>query len=57
MAEALHLLTRADDALAAEMIARQKAAGVEVAAVDMTGEPDYADVVNKIFQAGCVHTW
>jgi hypothetical protein len=57
MADILHLLTRPDDAFAAEMMARQKAAGHDVAAVDLTvAEPDYQDIVKKIFQADSIQT-
>jgi len=58
VARILHLLTRAEDDLAAEIMARQKAGGHEVEAIDLTGaEPGYEDVVKKIFQADSVQTW
>jgi len=58
MAKILHLLTRPEDALAAEMITRQKAAGHAVDIVNLTVEsPDYREVVKKIFQAESVDTW
>jgi hypothetical protein len=59
MRRVLHILTRPDDALARELMARQKnAAGTEVEAVDLTlPEPDYKALLAKIFQAQSVETW
>jgi hypothetical protein len=59
MRRVLHILTRADDALARELMARQqKAAGNKVEAVDLTlPEPDYKALLEKIFQAESVESW
>jgi len=58
MAHILHLLTCAEDAFAADMMARQKAGGHQVEAIDLTvAEPDYEDVVKRIFQADSIQTW
>jgi predicted RNA-binding protein len=59
MRRVLHILTRPDDALARELMARQKnAAGTNVEAVDLTQpEPDYKALLGKIFQAESVESW
>ena len=59
MRAVLHLLTRPNDALAAEVIALQKAAPeVELHVVDLTGsEPAYAIVLEEIFRADSVEVW
>jgi hypothetical protein len=59
MALVLHILTRPDDALAREIIARQRETqpnSIEIA--DLTiRQPDYADLLAKIFAAESVETW
>jgi hypothetical protein len=59
MRRVLHILTRPEDALARELIARQQtAAGIEVEVVDLTSpEPDYKALLEKIFQAESVESW
>jgi hypothetical protein len=59
MPRVLHILTRPDDALAREVIARQKSvAGNEVEVVDLTvAEPDYKELAEKIFAADSVESW
>jgi hypothetical protein len=59
MRRVLHILTRPDDALARELMARQKnAAGNKVEAVDLTlPEPDYKALLEKIFAAESVESW
>jgi hypothetical protein len=59
MRHILHILTRPDDALAREVMARQQnAAGNIVEPVDLTQtEPDYKALLEKIFQADSVESW
>ena len=59
MKKLLHILTRESDALANEMISRQRAgASCEVETVDLTtGPADYADLLQKIFSADSVAVW
>jgi hypothetical protein len=59
MPRLLHILTRPDDSLARELIARQKSVpGNEVQVVDLTlPDPDYKDLLEKIFDADSVETW
>ena len=59
MTTALHILTKADDALAVEMIARQRSeAGQTVEVVDLTVDsPDYANLLERIFAADSVAVW
>ena len=59
MRRVLHILTRADDALAQTLAARQQeAAGLAVEAVDLTlAEPDYKALLEKIFAAESVESW
>ena len=55
----LHILTQENDPLAAEMISRHRAlpeCRVEVA--DLTQpQPDYAELLDKIFAADSVQVW
>jgi hypothetical protein len=55
----LHILTRPEDSLAREIIARQKSEpqiGIDI--VDLTKpRPDYAGLLEKIFAADSVETW
>jgi hypothetical protein len=59
MTRVLHILTRPNDALPREVIVRQKSvAGNEVETVDLTlPEPDYQDLLEKIFAADSVECW
>jgi hypothetical protein len=59
MRRVLHILTRPEDALARELIARQQTAvGLKVEVVDLTlPEPDYKALLEKIFQAESVESW
>jgi hypothetical protein len=59
MATQLHILTRPDDSLAAELVARQREApGAEVVLVDLTQrDPDYHALLEKIFAADSVAVW
>jgi len=59
MPRILHILTRPDDALARDLIARQKRlAGNEVEVVDLTvADPDYKTLLEKIFAADSVESW
>ncbi|HEY3855530.1 MAG TPA: hypothetical protein VGO67_14160 [Verrucomicrobiae bacterium] len=59
MAQILHILTRPDDLLATEIIARQKELGTnEVAIVDLTKpNPDYKSLLEKIFASDSVESW
>ena len=57
MARILHILTKPDDSLAAEVIARQTAVNT-VEIVDLREpEPDYAALLEKIFSAESVQVW
>ena len=55
----LHILTEADDALAADIIAKQKANPEnKIEVVDLTeGEPDYKKLLEKIFAANSIQVW
>lgn len=59
MRRVLHILTRPDDALARELMARQQsAAGLQAEAFDLTvPEPDYKKLLEKIFQAESIESW
>ena len=59
MTIALHILTQPSDALAEDIIARQRTnAGQTVDVVDLTVEsPDYADLVKRIYAADSVAVW
>ena len=59
MGRVLHILTRPDDALAPQLMARQKnSADHQVEAVDLTlPEPDYKALLEKIFTAESVESW
>lgn len=58
MAAILHLLTKKNDALAAEVIEQQRMDGHTLQILDLTVEaPDYDDVVKHIFKAESVQTW
>lgn len=55
----LHVLTRADAGLAQKMIAAQKLKiENQVEVVDLTqAEPDYRELLEKIFKADSVQVW
>jgi hypothetical protein len=59
MRHVLHILTRPDDILVGELIARQKNdVGNKVEVVDLTlPEPDYKALLGKIFAAESVESW
>jgi hypothetical protein len=59
MPRVLHILTRPNDALAREVMARQKSGGENtVEAVDLTlPAPDYKELLGKIFAAESVECW
>lgn len=59
MATQLHILTRAEDTLAATVIAQQRGTSdMEAMVVDLTEEPpDYAALLEKIFTADSVAVW
>lgn len=59
MRRVLHILTRADDALAREVMDRQKSIpDHKVEAVDLTvPSPDYKELLEKIFAADSVESW
>jgi hypothetical protein len=55
----LHILTRPDDTLAQEVIARQREQQVqEINIVNLTAaEPDYPKLLQEIFAADSVAVW
>jgi len=55
----LHILTRPDDTLAQEVIARQREQqDQEVSVLDLTAaEPDYRRLLQEIFAADSVAVW
>jgi hypothetical protein len=59
MTRVLHILTRPDDDLARDLMARQKNAGeYEVESVDLTlPAPDYKVLLEKIFAADSIECW
>lgn len=59
MPVALHILTRPADALAEDIIARQRTQAEQtVEVVDLTaGAPDYGDLLERIFAADSVAVW
>ena len=59
MAAILHILTQAPDSLAQEVISRQaRQPDAKVEVVDLTQpEPDYAELLEKIFAADSVAVW
>jgi hypothetical protein len=59
MATTLHILTKPNDALANDLIAKEKAMATSASeVVDLTtGEPDYKLLVEKIFAADSVQVW
>ena len=59
MATTLHILTKQNDTLAKDLIAKEKATSIgETQIVDLSvGEPDYRVIVEKIFAADSVQVW
>jgi hypothetical protein len=59
MRSILHILAQPNDALARELVARQKSvAGNKVEIVDLRlPEPDYKDLLEKIFAAESIECW
>ena len=59
MKRALHILTRENDALASEVISRQREQpGVKVEVIDLTHvDPDYAALLELVFTADSVAVW
>jgi hypothetical protein len=59
MRHVLHILTRPDDPLARELLARQQSVGgIKAEAVDLTlPEPDYKGLLEKIFAADSIESW
>jgi hypothetical protein len=59
MRQVLHILVQPDDSLAAEVISQQRMQPeCTVAVVDLTtGQPDYAALLTKIFEADSVQVW
>lgn len=55
----LHILTKADDALARNVIEAQKASShKKIEIVDLTqAKPNYDELVRKIFDADSVEVW
>jgi hypothetical protein len=55
----LHILTRPDDTLGPEIIARQKSGlEVQVEVMDLrTARPDYKELLEKIFDSDSIETW
>jgi hypothetical protein len=59
MRRVLHILTRPDNALARELMDRQKnMADTKVESVDLTlPDPDYKALLGKIFAAESIESW
>lgn len=59
MTTALHILTKPDDTLAEDIIARQRSqTGLTVDVADLTVDsPDYAGLLQRIFAADSVAVW
>ncbi len=59
MKRVLHIRTRRDDPLASATIAeQQKESEAIVETFDLTqAEPDYDQLLDKIFEADAVHVW
>jgi hypothetical protein len=59
MRKILHILTREQDDLAQAIVAdHQKNPAVQVQTVDLTApNPDYAELVRKIFESDSVQVW
>jgi len=59
MPQLLHILTKPEDTLAQEVISRQREdSNNKIEIVDVRkDEPDYKDLVQKIFSADSVQVW
>ena len=58
MKKFLHVLTKENDALASEVLSQQQSPEWKLEIVDLTqGQPDYANLVEKIFEADSVAVW
>ncbi len=59
MRKILHVLTRENDSVACELISRQRAQpDCELETVDLTtGQPDYEDLLQRVFAADSVAVW
>ncbi len=58
MKKILHVLTKENDALASEVLSQQQSPEWKLEIVDLTqGQPDYANLVEKIFEADSVAVW
>lgn len=58
MKKILHLLTKENDAVASEVLSQQQSPEWKLEIVDLTrGQPDYAAVVEKIFESDSVAVW
>jgi len=59
MRKVLHILTKENDTDGLEVIARQRARpGCELETVNLVaGQPDYANLLEKIFTADSVAVW
>lgn len=55
----LHILTKPDDALAADVVARQRTRETFcIRVVDLTqAEPDYAALLEAVFDADSIQVW
>jgi len=59
MKQVLHIVTRPDDTLASEIIARQtKKPDLRLTVIDLTTpNPDYEALLESIFMAGSIAVW
>ena len=59
MKQVLHLITKEEDVLSANVIATQRqSSDLNVEVLDLSkGEPDYKQLVEKIFAADSVAVW
>lgn len=60
MPQLLHIITKPEDPLAEEVISKQRldaANQVEIVDVTKGGQPDYKELVQKIFAADSVQVW
>ena len=59
MRQVLHILTKTNDTLAAQVISKQKeVTDVQVEVIDLAqARPDYKAIVEKIFAADSIQVW
>lgn len=59
MSKLLHILTKPDDTLSAEIIEAQRGhSGQQIKVVDLTNaDPNYSDLLKEIFTADSVQVW